>query len=89
MDYSLLVGVCKNINIQHTQGNSKYKIITSINFDEIYFIGIIDFLQIWNLKKKLESRVKSITIEKNSLSALPPSEYSERFVEFMSNNLVF
>jgi 1-phosphatidylinositol-4-phosphate 5-kinase len=50
---------------------------------EYYFIGIIDFLQLWNLKKKAELHYKSIIVEKIDLSSVPPKDYSIRFADFM------
>jgi 1-phosphatidylinositol-4-phosphate 5-kinase len=89
MDYSLLVGVLKCGTPKKVIGNGRFGFIKSLVHDEYYYIGIIDFLQVWNLKKKLELKVKSITTEKFTLSVLPPKEYSLRFNDFMSNNLVF
>ena len=48
----------------------------------IYHIGIIDYLQEWNLNKKIEQLLK-VTFrgaKKKLLSAVEPSFYRERFL---------
>ena len=51
----------------------------------IYHVGIIDFLQVWNKKKKLERiyKQKFKGADSNKVSAVPPRQYSKRFVDFM------
>lgn len=53
-------------------------------FSELYYIGIIDIFQTYNLRKKLENSLKSL-VAKNSgeLSCVDPSFYSTRFIEYM------
>jgi hypothetical protein len=90
MDYSLLLGVYKNPNpkkelsLPKFIGMSTFQCVPSKDNTEVYFIGIIDFLQVWNLKKKAELQYKSLTVEKINLSAIPPKDYSIRFNDFMS-----
>jgi len=51
-----------------------------------YHFGIIDYLQRWNTGKRLERIAKSMKNINNFrlISAQPPKEYSERFINFMN-----
>ena len=51
---------------------------------EIYFLGIVDFLQTYTARKFLETNFKSLRYKRNELSAVPPSTYAARFHGFMS-----
>jgi hypothetical protein len=46
--------------------------------------GIIDILQPYDLKKKMETRIKSFMYDEKTISAVPPEDYKKRFVEFIS-----
>ncbi|KAL4492363.1 hypothetical protein ABPG72_005498 [Tetrahymena utriculariae] len=49
-----------------------------------YLFGIIDILTCFNAKKKFEYLAKRIAFGPN-ISAIPPSQYSQRFVKFMDD----
>lgn len=51
----------------------------------IYYLGVIDMLQEWNLKKKAERflKVTFLRKDKEGLSAIEPVRYQERFMERM------
>ena len=99
MDYSLLfiiVDYPNNIDPDYNQilgllEDPKYKghVYKSDNKNYIYIIGIIDYLQKYNCKKKLENFLKGIYFgkEKNMISAVPPGFYGDRFQDFMSNKV--
>lgn len=53
----------------------------------LMFIGIIDILQSYRLKKKLEHTMKSIVIDGDSISVHRPSFYCSRFQDFMSKRV--
>ena len=55
----------------------------------IYIIGIIDYLQKYNFRKRLENFLKGIALgkEKNMISAVEPGYYGERFKDFMLKNV--
>jgi 1-phosphatidylinositol-4-phosphate 5-kinase len=55
---------------------------------EIYFLGVIDILQNFGVRKKLENMIRSITEDSNGISALPPDPYSNRFLGFVFKNVV-
>nr|XP_022306927.1 phosphatidylinositol 4-phosphate 5-kinase type-1 alpha-like isoform X7 [Crassostrea virginica] len=48
------------------------------------YLGIIDILQSYRLKKKIEHTMKAIVIDADSISVHRPSYYSQRFQDFMS-----
>lgn len=59
-----------------------------------YFLGIIDFQQEWNLKKKMERffKVNFKGADPNGLSAIEPRTYKDRYVLlycFMSESVTF
>lgn len=49
---------------------------------EAYHMAIIDFLQDWNLWKRLESASK---FGKGNISAVEPVRYQRRFEKFLVN----
>ncbi|XP_048749610.1 phosphatidylinositol 4-phosphate 5-kinase type-1 alpha-like isoform X5 [Ostrea edulis] len=51
------------------------------------YLGIIDILQSYRLKKKIEHTMKSIVIDADSISVHRPSYYSHRFQDFMSSKV--
>ena len=99
MDYSLLLIIIdfpNNIDPDYKQilyllEDPKYRghVYKSENENYIYIIGIIDYLQEYNFKKKMEHCLKGIIYgkEKNMVSAVEPEYYGKRFNEFMKNNV--
>jgi hypothetical protein len=55
--------------------------------DKIVHVGIIDYLQTWNLSKKVENYAKTHKFSKTDISAVEPSRYRKRFVSFMSSHV--
>ncbi|KAG2212248.1 uncharacterized protein EV154DRAFT_498809 [Mucor mucedo] len=53
----------------------------------LYFLGIIDILTPYDMKKKSEHFFKSLTQDKNAISSVKPKVYGNRFMGFMSNAL--
>ncbi|XP_026273725.1 phosphatidylinositol 4-phosphate 5-kinase type-1 alpha isoform X2 [Frankliniella occidentalis] len=53
----------------------------------LLFIGIIDILQSYRLKKKLEHGFKSILTDGDTVSVHRPSFYAQRFLDFMSKTV--
>jgi 1-phosphatidylinositol-4-phosphate 5-kinase len=47
-------------------------------------LGIIDILTPYDIKKKSEHFFKSMTQNKNEISAVKPSNYGNRFMGFMA-----
>jgi hypothetical protein len=87
MDYSLLIGIHKNSKMIEKKGERE-SIYGCIGFwsslgHEIYFIGIIDILQMYNSSKKLEKiwKEKVLGKDKYGISVQPPNFYCTRFQE--------
>ncbi|KNC46408.1 phosphatidylinositol phosphate kinase PIPK5 [Thecamonas trahens ATCC 50062] len=55
---------------------------------ELYFLGIIDFLQKYNVKKTLEHKYKSFRFDRTSISAVPPNLYATRFYSFVTDSVL-
>lgn len=49
----------------------------------LFYFGLIDFLQPYNAKKRVEYNVKSLVHERDTFSCVPPSTYANRLVEFL------
>lgn len=62
----------------------------STNKDEIYHIGIIDYIQLWNSSKKLENFFKTNIQRADSLllSAVRPDIYLSRFMAFVVDDFL-
>ena len=50
---------------------------------EIYFLGIIDFLQEYNTRKSAEHLFKSIVYKKDEMSCIPPDRYASRMFDYL------
>ncbi|KAF7730388.1 Phosphatidylinositol-4-phosphate 5-kinase [Apophysomyces ossiformis] len=53
----------------------------------LYFVGVIDILTPYDMKKKSEHFFKSMTQDKNTISSVKPSHYGDRFMGFMTKAL--
>jgi len=51
--------------------------------DTIYYLGVIDILTPYRTLKKLEHFWKGLKSDRHKISPVPPTEYSDRFFEFM------
>ncbi len=60
--------------------------IPSIPAGEIYYIGIIDILQLYNTRKTAENFFKGFTMDRHEISAVNPIEYATRFLTFINKN---
>jgi len=52
-------------------------------YDVVLYLGIIDILQEYNIRKKIEHAYKSIQYNSLSISVVEPNFYSERFLKFI------
>lgn len=52
-------------------------------YDVVLYIGIIDILQEYSMRKKVEHAYKSIKYNPLSISVVEPRFYSERFLKFI------
>nr|CCC90034.1 putative phosphatidylinositol 4-phosphate 5-kinase alpha [Trypanosoma congolense IL3000] len=55
---------------------------------EIYYIGIIDILQEYNSRKRMETLLLGAVKDRQKISSVPAKEYAERFVSFVSSIIV-
>lgn len=89
MDYSILLGIHKidnqsDTNIEKQQTSINVIPATNSNGDSLLlFIGIIDILQVYNLKKWGEHQYKSFTQDKFTTSVQDPEFYADRFYTFI------
>jgi len=56
--------------------------------NEIYYTGIIDLLQRYNRRKKMENFLKSRVNDEKAISAVDPELYSRRFNNFMDEKIM-
>ncbi|KAM1748413.1 hypothetical protein FF1_009333 [Malus domestica] len=52
-------------------------------YDVVLYLGIIDILQDYSMGKKIEHAYKSLQFDSLSISAVDPTFYSRRFLEFI------
>ncbi|KAF4403347.1 hypothetical protein CsatB_016781 [Cannabis sativa] len=52
-------------------------------YDVVLYLGVIDILQEYNMTKKIEHAYKSLQFDSLSISAVDPTFYSQRFLEFI------
>lgn len=52
-------------------------------YDVVLYLGIIDILQEYNVKKKLEHAYKSLHFDPMTISVVEPKLYAKRFINFM------
>ena len=57
----------------------------------IYFVGMIDILQQWNLRKRMEhfARVFLMMQDRHGISVVPARQYAERFQQRVVKDLIF
>ncbi|GFP99191.1 phosphatidylinositol 4-phosphate 5-kinase 8, partial [Phtheirospermum japonicum] len=52
-------------------------------YDVVLYLGIIDILQEYNMRKKIEHACKSLKYDPLSISVVEPKIYSKRFITFL------
>lgn len=55
----------------------------NVPVQEIYYLGIIDFLTKYNWKKRLETIWRSLSHPRATISSVPANEYGNRFLKFI------
>lgn len=53
--------------------------------DEVYFAGIIDILQRYTVRKRMEHLVFGLRFDAEKISCVAPSDYADRFLSFISS----
>jgi len=73
----------KRISIFQTEEGG----IRSVTKDEFYFVGIIDILMKYTLRKRAEHTYKILRygVSSDAISSVNPKEYSERFQKFIES----
>ena len=61
--------------------------IASEEYDAIYFLGIIDILQLYNATKKAENFFKSFRFDAETISAVAPDFYASRMLNFLTKSM--
>ncbi|TKY71345.1 Phosphatidylinositol 4-phosphate 5-kinase 8 [Spatholobus suberectus] len=56
-------------------------------YDVVLYMGIIDILQDYNLKKKIEHAYKSLPFDPVTISVVEPKMYDERFIKFLEEKV--
>ena len=88
MDYSLLL-VIETLNPNRiTKLSLSRNCLLSQDNSTLIHIGIIDYLQDFNLAKRCELQYKSLSRPRNELSVQPPDLYSKRFIDFVNNKVL-
>lgn len=89
MDYSFFITIAQNdgsFDPTKSLVNNRFYISKCEKY--VYFIGIIDYLTLYNKFKQLENTYKSMMTSsktKHLISAVNPVLYAERFFNFMMN----
>jgi len=85
MDYSLLLGI--HVVPPGGPATAAHSGITSSDGRLVYYMGIIDVLQRYNVKKKGETFLKTVVKreEASQLSSAPPNFYAARFTSFIAS----
>lgn len=52
-------------------------------YDVVLYMGIIDILQEYNVKKKVEHAYKSLQFDPLEISVVEPKFYASRFINFL------
>ncbi|PIN01776.1 1-phosphatidylinositol-4-phosphate 5-kinase [Handroanthus impetiginosus] len=76
------LGVNMPARAEHIPGKDSTEMFHEV-YDVVLYLGIIDILQDYNISKKIEHAYKSIQFDSVSISAVNPTFYSERFLEFI------
>ena len=65
--------------------NLRKYIYPSLYIGQAYIIAIIDFFQLYDFQKKMETGFKMIKAEKNAISSMNPNDYFSRFIAYVTN----
>lgn len=83
---SLLTPKCRVYRSAFTRdfGGLRSSDAADLPLQEVYFLGVIDVLQDYNMKKQLAHGWKSMSVEEERLSTVEPSLYASRFLSFVA-----
>lgn len=69
--------------LTHAEGGLRATDDSNEGLDVVYYLGIIDILTPYNWVKRGEHFWKSLSQDKDRISAIPPQPYGDRFLNFM------
>ncbi|CUG93380.1 phosphatidylinositol-4-phosphate-5-kinase, putative [Bodo saltans] len=97
-DYSFLLGIHKSLDgplppddpsrspgPKYNLFQKEYGGIRSSSGAEVYFVGIIDCLTDYGIKKMGEHISKSVLYDSRQVSCVPPGEYQKRYNEYLGS----
>eukprot|EP00298_Acanthocystis_sp_HF-20_P016264 c21430_g1_i2.p1 GENE.c21430_g1_i2~~c21430_g1_i2.p1 ORF type:complete len:578 (-),score=184.40 c21430_g1_i2:15-1748(-) len=90
MDYSLLVGVHREIvKIKSEKKWGRCLVADEPLVAVCYYVGVIDILQEWTTRKKIERWIKRYILQADpeGISTMPPNQYRERFLRELKNKI--
>ncbi|GAA0147000.1 kinase [Lithospermum erythrorhizon] len=76
------LGVNMPARAEQIPGNDKSQMLHEV-YDVVLYLGIIDILQEYNFTKKMEHAYKTFQFDSVSISAVDPTYYSKRFLNFI------
>ncbi|XP_077219872.1 phosphatidylinositol 4-phosphate 5-kinase 9-like isoform X2 [Tasmannia lanceolata] len=76
------LGVNMPARAEHIPNKEKAQLLYEV-YDVVLYLGIIDILQDYDMGKKIEHAYKSFQFDSFSISAVNPTHYSERFLQFI------
>jgi len=102
LDYSLLVGIHRvSADMSVQEREERLSLLTqaggyvSLDQQKVYFFGIIDILETWDLRWKAQHALLKTGYHMackgraaDGISALPPKEYADRFRTFISREVI-
>lgn len=56
-------------------------------YDVVLYMGVIDILQNYNLRKKIEHAYKSLQFDPKTILVVEPKMYDERFIKFLEEKV--
>ncbi|KAL2554329.1 Phosphatidylinositol 4-phosphate 5-kinase 9 [Forsythia ovata] len=77
------LGVNMPARAEHVPGKGGDTQMFQEVYDVVLYLGIIDIFQEYNMSKKIEHAYKSIQFDSVSISAVDPTFYSQRFLQFI------
>lgn len=80
----------KDSQVRFNKGNEYIQFKSNQNEDVYYRLGIIDFLQKYGKRKRLETKYLKVShrnVPVEEFSCVPPQMYATRFTDFMRKNL--
>ena len=99
-DYSFLLGIHRSDGAlppsmpalcpkpAHSRFQLFYGGVPTASKTEVLFVGVIDILTAYNIKKMGEHLSKSVVYDGSQVSCVPPKDYHDRFVRYLDQILV-